>query len=294
MVLIPRNVERSSRYVWPRVRLIVMSKHLDSVNLPLPISVCIVARNEEKNLPRLLESVADWVTEVIVVLNSTTDSSAEIALRYGAKVQHEPWIGYRDTKNVALQFATQPWVLALDADEAVSEALRLEIGHFFSDGLDQQFSGARFPRKTWFLGRWIQHGDWYPDRQLRLFRRDCGRWGGSPEHDKIELKGPCRTMCAEMHHYSNPDIASYVGKINVFSDYFLRRQLERAASWSVSEAVFRSVWRFFRAYVLRLGVLDGFPGLFIAASTAYSTFVRYSRLYEHLHKDIRPQDADLK
>jgi glycosyltransferase involved in cell wall biosynthesis len=256
-----------------------------------PISVCIVARNEEKNLPRLLESVSGLASEIVLLLNNTTDSSAEIGARYGARVVHRPWIGYRDTKNVALELATEPWVLALDADEEVSVALKEEMLEFFSKELPLKYAGARFPRKTWFLGRWIRHGDWYPDRQLRLFRRDAGHWGGSPEHDKIELEGPCLEMREELHHFSNPTIGSYVGKINIFSDYFLKRQLEKKATWSVSAAVFRAWWRFVRAYFLRLGLLDGFPGLFIAASTAYATFVRYSRLYEHLHNNPPPVQA---
>ena len=148
-----------------------MSEHL-------PISVCIVARNEESNLPRLLGSVCGWVAEIVVVLNNTTDASASIAAEYGARVEHRPWIGYRDTKNEALQFAGQDWVLALDADEEISMALREEIHAFFASGFHTKHAGARFPRKTWFLGRWIRHGDWYPDRQLRLFRRNSGRWGG--------------------------------------------------------------------------------------------------------------------
>lgn len=258
---------------------------------PLPISVCIVARNEESNLPRLLGSVCGWVTEIVVVLNDTTDASASIAESYGARVEHRPWIGYRDTKNVALQFASQPWVLALDADEEISLALREEIHALFSGGLHIKHAGARFPRKTWFLGRWIRHGDWYPDRQLRLFRRDSGRWGGSPEHDKIELTGACADLRGELHHFSNPTIASHIGKINVFSDYFLKRQLERGAGWSAAAAAFRAVWRFVRAYVFRVGFLDGFPGLFIAVSTAYATFVRYSRLYEHLYNTPPPIQA---
>ncbi len=258
---------------------------------PLPISVCIVASNEAVNLPRLLGSVAGWVSEIVVVLNNTTDASEAIALGYGARVERHEWLGYRDTKNAALGFVTQPWVLALDADEEVSEALRVEIGAFFENHLDQRYAGVRFPRRSWFLGSWIRHGDWYPDRQLRLFRQDSARWSGSPEHDKIELKGDCHEMKADMYHFSNPTIASHVGKINVFSDYFLKRQLERNARWSVAGAVFRSVWRFVRAYVFRLGFLDGFPGLFIAASTAYATFVRYSRLYEHLHNCPAPSAA---
>jgi glycosyltransferase involved in cell wall biosynthesis len=254
----------------------------------LPISVYIVARNEEENLPRVLESVRGWVSETIVVLNGTTDSSAVIAESYGARVEYESWVGFRDTQNAALRFVRQPWVLALDADEEVSEALRGEIVHFFEKGLHASFAGARFPRKTWFLGRWILHGDWYPDKQLRLFRRDSGRWGGSPEHYKLDLTGRCVDLRGELHHFSNPTIESHISKISVFAGYFLKRQLERGAGWSAGGALFRAFWRFVRAYLFRLGFMDGFPGLFIAVSTAYATFVRYSRLYEHLYNTPPP------
>jgi glycosyltransferase involved in cell wall biosynthesis len=264
------------------------------MNEVLPVSVCIVARNEEKNLPRLLASVSGWVSEIVLVLNQTTDSSEDIAVGYGARVEHRPWIGYRDTKNVALELASQPWVLALDADEEVSVELKTEICGFFSTQVHEKYAGARFPRKSRFLGRWILHGDWYPDRQLRLFRKGAGRWGGSPEHDKIELQGACWNMSADLLHFSNPSIASYIGKINVFSDYFLRRQLEKGARWSVTGAVFRACWRFVRAYLVRLGFLDGFPGLFIATSTAYSTFVRYSRMYEHVYSDRQTSPAEAR
>ena len=257
---------------------------------PLPVSVCIVACNEAANLPRLLRSVVGWVSEIVVVLNNTTDESEAIARSFGARVEHHAWLGYRDTKNAALGFVKQPWVLALDSDEEVSRALQAQIVQFFQNGEDACFDGVRFPRKTWFLGRWIKHGDWYPDRQLRLFLHDSAHWGGSPEHDKIELSGKCHELTAELHHFSNPTIASHVGKINVFSDYFLRRQLERGSAWSVTAAVTRPVWRFLRAYFLRLGFLDGFPGLFIAASTAYAAFVRYSRLYEHKFNSPPPNE----
>lgn len=114
------------------------------MNEPLPISVCVVARNEEKNLPRLLQSVFGWVSEIVVVLNNTTDTSAEIAARFGARIEHHPWIGYRDTKNAALGFVSMPWILALDADEEVSPALHEEIIGFFFKRLAPALLGSSF------------------------------------------------------------------------------------------------------------------------------------------------------
>lgn len=245
----------------------------------LPVSVSMIARNEAKNLPRSLGSVADWVNEIVVVVNDCTDDTVRIAESYGARVLEHPWTSYRDQKRFALEQVTQPWVLAIDADEEVSEAMRGAIREFLektSTGVD----GVSFRRKVWFLGRWIAHGDWYPDWSLRFFRRGKGRWEGSPEHDKVLLKGIQIRIPLDLHHYSFPSINAQVLKIPVFASYFLQRQLEEGKKWCLAATLFRSGWRFFRAYVLRRGFLDGYPGLYIALATAFFTLVRYTQLYE--------------
>ncbi len=254
----------------------------------LPISVSMTARNEERNLPRSLGSVADWVEEMVVVINDCDDNTAEVARGFGARVIEHSWQGYRDQKRFALAQTKGDWVLALDADEEVSDELRTDIFEFFKDDC-RRFEGAVFPRKVWFLGRWITHGDWYPDLSLRLFRREKGQWSGSPEHDKIELQGRAKSLRGDLLHYSHPTLNSYTQKIGVFSDYFLERQLAAGRRWSWTDCVFRPWWRFFRAYVLRRGFLDGFPGYYIAKATAFSTLVRYSRLYEHEHTARTPR-----
>jgi len=248
---------------------------------PLPLSVVIVARNESAHLPRCLASVQGWVAEIVVLLNDTTDDSAAIAVRYGARVIEAAWLGFRETKNFALDQATQPWVLALDADEEVSSALHDEIVRWFPpDGGFTRFAGADFPRKSWFLGRWITHGDWYPDRCLRLFRPDAGRWGGDPAHTHVLVKGPVARLRADLYHYSYPTLTAQVWKMSRQSDDFLQHQSALGRRWSLGQALFRPVWRFVRAYVLRGGFLDGYAGFYIAASTAFGTLLRYSRLYE--------------
>ncbi len=255
------------------------------MSAPLPISVCIVAKNEGKNLPRLLASVAGWVREIVVVLNNTTDDSESIARSFGARVVHQPWLGFRDTKNAALALCTQPWVLTLDADEEVSPALKQDVLSFFAGDRQSRFAGARFPRKVWLINRWITHGDWYPDLSLRLFRRDAAKWGGDAHvHEKIEITGPVTTLKGDLLHYTMPSIYQYINKIPHFTDLALKQQIDNGRSFSVISTLFRSFWRFFRAYIIRRGFLDGYPGLLIAIFTAFSTFVRYSRLYEHLHE----------
>jgi len=259
----------------------------------LPLSVVIVARNEAHNLPRCLASVRGWVAEMVVVLNDTTDDSKMIAQQYGAVVYETAWRGYRDTKNLALGKATQPWMLALDTDEEVSAALRDEMVRFFTaEGGHTRFVGADFARKSWFLGRWITHGDWYPDRCLRLFRSNAGQWGGDPAHTHVLLQGPVAHLQADLHHYSYPTLPDQVLKMSRQSDDFLRTQAGLGRRWSLVETLFRPGWRFFRAYVLRGGFLDGFPGLYIAASTAFGTLLRYSRLYEAERKREPRMDTD--
>ena len=247
----------------------------------LPISVVIVARNEAANLPRCLESVQDWVSEIIVALNETTDESEAVAKNLGATVHHVSWQGYRDTKNAAVTLAHEKWILALDADEEISPTLKREIADFFSRCDATRYAGARCARKVWFLGRWITHGDWYPDYNLRLFNRDQGQWGGDAiVHEKVEVTGPVATLKGDLHHYSFPTLGSHVAKINPFADLFVRQKREEGRGFSLIPAVIRPIWRFFRGYVIKLGFLDGFPGLYIAVATAFGAFVRYSRLYE--------------
>lgn len=254
-----------------------------SSSAPLPLSVVLVAKNEAQNLPRCLASVQGWVAEIVVALNDTTDASESVARGAGAQVHHLPWQGYRDTKNAALALASHTWVLSLDADEEVSPALRADITAFFGDA--DQYSGARFPRKVWFIDRWITHGDWYPDYSLRLFRRDRARWSGDAfVHEKIECEGDVATLRGDVHHYSFPTLSSHVAKINPFADLFLRQQAARGTRFSRWGAVVRPGWRCFRAYVLRRGFLDGFPGWYIAWATSFGALVRYSRLYEAEHR----------
>lgn len=248
--------------------------------MPLPLSISIISHNEEANLPRCLRSVAGLAEEVVVVDSGSADRTVEIARENGARVEHQSWLGHRDQKNVALGLCTRPWVLALDCDEELSPGLRAALEAFFQNGDAERFDGAWMARKVFFLGRWITHGDWYPDRKLRLFRREKARWGGSPEHDKIELDGATATLRGDLLHYSFRDIPHYISKINVYSDVFLDRQKMAGERWSLAHTMFRPWWRFFRAYVLRRGFLDGFPGFWIATSTAYFAFVRYSRKFE--------------
>lgn len=247
--------------------------------MPLPLSIAIISYNEEHTIARCLKSVADIAQEIIVVDAGSTDRTTAIAQDFGAIVKNQSWLGFRDQKNKALDACTQPWVLALDCDEALSSELKKSILHFFASDSAEKFSGAEFNRKVFFLGRWILHGDWYPDKKLRLFRRECARWI-HPIHETIALQGPLTKLSGDLLHYSFPSMNSYIDKINLFADEFIKRDDQKNKPWSLAKNITRPLWRFFRAYVLRRGFLDGFPGLWIAIATAFSVFVRYSRSYE--------------
>ena len=253
----------------------------------LPISVCVISGAEAQRIGRLLASVAGWTSEIIVLLNEdVTDGTEQIAASFGARVFREKWKGHIAQKNSVMEKAGQPWILGLDADEAVSGELRDEILALLATGAN--CAAYSFPRCSFYCGRWIRHGDWYPDRSTRLWQRGKARWDGLDPHDRLRVDGVTGKLRHDLLHYSNPDISSYVRKINYFADIYLQRQLEQKARWSAPAAIFRAGWRFVRAYLLRLGFLDGYPGFFIAASTAYATLVRHSRLFEHSQPALPP------
>jgi len=250
---------------------------------PLPLSVFWVTCNEEANLPRSLASAAALLpAEIVVVDSGSTDRTREVAERFGATWIEQPWLGMRDQKNFALGQCREPWVLNLDADEEISPGLAEEIRAFFASGPPASVGALGFPRCSWFLGRWIRHGDWYPDRKVRLFRRGTGSFIGDAGHDRVELDPGAETRWAvsDLFHYSYRDTTHFLRKLADFSDLHLRAERERGGRWSLAGNLSRPAWRFFRGYVLRGGFLDGFPGLWIAAATAFATFVRHSRLYE--------------
>jgi glycosyltransferase involved in cell wall biosynthesis len=249
----------------------------------LPLSISIISLNEEANLHRCLASVRDLAQEMVIVDSGSKDSTAVIAAEFGAKFVHQDWLGYTAQKNHCLALCSQPWILALDCDEELTPELRDAIHAFFANGDDQKFDGAWMSRLVWFMGRWIRHGDWYPDRKVRLFRRDKSRWaadGGGQVHERLDVDGPCTTLRGDLLHYSFKSIQHHLVKHAQYSGVFLQTQQGKGKRWSLLHTLFRPWWRFVRAYVLKRGFLDGFPGFWIAAATAFFTFDRYSRMYE--------------
>ena len=248
----------------------------------LPVSVCMIAGNEAHRIRRALESVAGWTSEIIVVINQeTNDGTDGIAAEFGAKVHREPWKGHIAQKNSAAAKAAQPWLLGLDADEEVSPGLRAEIRGLFSEPARLAASAAfNFPRCTFYCGRWIRHGDWYPDRKTRLWRRGEAAWGGMDPHDRLIVQGRVGRLRCDLHHFSNDSVNAHIQKIIPFTDVFVRQNPQARAGSQLAGLMIRPAWRFVRAYFVRLGFLDGWQGLFIAWLNAFSTASKYAKLRE--------------
>jgi glycosyltransferase involved in cell wall biosynthesis len=247
----------------------------------LPISVCIIAGAEAARIRRTLDSITGWVKEIIVVINdNVNDGTDQIAASCGAKVFREPWKGYGAQKNSAMEKAVAEWVLGLDADEAVSPELRAEIQQLFAAPEKLQgFAAFNIPRCTFYLGRWIRHGDWYPDRIVRLWQRHRGNWTGMV-HERLVVQGRIGCMKAEILHYSMESLEHQIRKTLKYADEFARIYTEQGKTATFLDVLVRPVWRFWRAYLFKLGFLDGWQGFAIAWMTAFYTFLRYARVRE--------------
>ncbi len=248
----------------------------------LPLSVCMISAAEAGRIGRALLSVAGSAGEVIVVLNEDVrDGTDTLCEAQGAKVYREPWKGFVGQKNSAADKASGTWILSLDADEEVSPALWTEIAAVVDDpNKNRGYAAFDFPRCSFYCGRWIRHGDWYPDRVLRLWRKGSAKWTGIEIHERLEVRGAVGHLRSDLLHYSNQSINRQLDKIGRYADPFVRHCLEtgRRAGWL--DLTVRPAWKFFRAYVLRQGFLDGWPGYYIAWLGAFSTVTRYAKVRE--------------
>lgn len=249
---------------------------------PLPLSVCMISGAEAPRIGRALESIVPLAREIIVVVNEeVTDGTEEIARGFGAKVFREPWKGHIAQKRSAAEKANEGWLLGLDADEVVSPELQSEIRSTLSDELrTERIAAFSFPRRSWYCGRWIRHGDWYPDRQTRLWRAGQGNWGGMDPHDRLIVHGAVGKLRSDLHHYSNESIERQIAKIATYHREYVRQHLARGRSAGWVELALRPSWRFVRAYFIRLGFLDGWQGFYIAALSSFSTLTRYALVRE--------------
>jgi glycosyltransferase involved in cell wall biosynthesis len=252
------------------------------------LSVCIVAMNEADNVAECLRS-ADFAQEWIVVDSHSTDATRELAAAAGARVVERDWHGHIDQKNFALDQATHEWALCLDADERVSPELRASI----LAALDRAElpDGFEMPRRTWYLGRWIWRGGWYPDVKTRLVRRARARWGGANPHDRLSVDGRVERLSGDLLHYSYRSISDHLKTVDSFTTIAAREKHAAGRRAGVVDLTLRPFGKFLRMYVLKAGFLDGVAGFVVAAIGAFYVFLKYAKLREMERGLVVPASA---
>ena len=245
---------------------------------PQEISAIVVCYNEEDNIRSCLESLR-WCDEIVVVDSFSTDHTVEICREFTDNVIQRHWTGYRDQKAFAHSQATREWVFLVDADERVSaelkEELQIALGRYGG-----RFAAFSVPRLVYYLGRWWWRGGWYPDYDVRVFRRDCATWGGLDPHERVLINGRVRRLHFPLYHFSYRDVTDHLGRINHFTSLSSRelRDLGKRCCWL--DYCTRPAFRFLYSYLWRRGCLEGFPGFFIAATAAIYVFLKYAKLKE--------------
>jgi glycosyltransferase involved in cell wall biosynthesis len=242
----------------------------------MKITGAVMTLNEEGMLAACLRSLA-WCDEVLVVDSGSTDGTRSIAEQTGARVLTHAFTGFADQRNFMLEQAANPWVVMLDADERLPENAEILIRKVISSDTNVAY---RFPRKSFYLRRWIRHGGWYPDYQTRLLRKDRNRFVRNTVHERVDSQGPVGTLSVEIHHQPFASMAEQVETNNRYSGLLARDMRDRKLWIALVNVFVKPVTKFVECYVVKRGFMDGFPGFFIAVSAAYSVFLKWSKVWE--------------
>jgi glycosyltransferase involved in cell wall biosynthesis len=243
------------------------------------ISACIIAKDEAASIADCVKSVA-FCDEVLLLDSGSTDDTPAIAESLGARVVRTDWPGYVEQKRRATAAAANDWVLSVDADERVDDALRAQIEALRAAG-EPPCAAYEVKRHVHCLGRWIDHGGWYPEWRTRLFDRRRARWAGTDPHDRVEVDGALgRLGAGDLQHFTYGSISEHLAQIDRFTTIAAREKAERGDRKSLLAMLFRPPARFLKMYVLRLGFLDGRAGFVLAVLGAYYVFLKYAKLWE--------------
>ena len=239
-----------------------------------PFSVVVIARNAATQLAACLDS-ASFADEMLVVDSGSSDGTAELAAARGARVLQQEWLGFGAQKQFAVQAARHDWVLCLDADERVSEPLRASILAV----LAAPTAGAyAMPRCNRFMGRWLRHGEGYPDWSLRLFDRRRARWSDDPVHEKVITDAPAARIAGDLLHDSAETLAGYLDKQNRYTSMQAEALFKAGTRAGVAQLVLSPALRFAKFYFLRLGFLDGTAGLVHILIGCQNSFAKYAKM----------------
>jgi len=242
----------------------------------VPISVVIITFNEEKNIERCLRAITDVADEIIVLDSLSTDRTKEICSQYKVTFIEQPFLGYVEQKNKALEYATYHHVLSLDADEVLSDELKKSILEVKNNW---QHDGYSFNRLTNYCGTWVRHCGWYPDRKLRLFDKRKGSWTGNTIHERYQLNDSSepKHIAGDLLHYSYYTIDQHLDQIKKFTTMMAQVQFQKGKRPGFMKLVLNPLWCFIRQYIVRLGFLDGYHGLVICTLSAVANFIKYAK-----------------
>ncbi|MBM4276294.1 MAG: glycosyltransferase family 2 protein [Deltaproteobacteria bacterium] len=256
----------------------------------LPISVYVLTFNNRRTIEQCLKSL-DWAEELVVVDSGSTDGTYEVCQRYTDKLYRKEFQGHRDQYQYAADLTTREWVMFVDADEEVPLELVEEIGRMLKDSAEG-VDGFFVYRRTYYLGKWIRYGGWYPDGEIRLYRRDKGRWEGGL-HAKILVGGKVSVLKNKYLHYTYRDISDQIQTIDKYSRIAAEDMAQRGEKFSFFKLLFHPPFRFIKEYLLKSGFRDGLPGLIIIVSTMFYVFIKYAKLREISISEKEREDDSL-
>lgn len=240
------------------------------------LSAAIIAKNEEDKIADCIDSLS-FADEIVVVDSGSSDRTIELARAKGARVIHNDWPGHVAQKNFALDQAAGDWAISLDADERVSKKLREEILFALENPKADSYA---IPRLVYYINRWICHCGWYPARKVRLIRKGTGRWGGENPHDRLMADGRVEALNGDIYHLSFDDVSEHLRTINSFTDIAANERAANKETAGYFSMTLRPAGTFVKMYFLKLGFLDGIPGLIISGLSAYHVFCKYIKIWE--------------
>jgi glycosyltransferase involved in cell wall biosynthesis len=243
------------------------------------ISAVLITYNEQEKIEACLESLGDLCDDIVVLDSFSTDSTVELSRRFTERVIQEKWHGYAKQKQLATDLAEHDWVLSLDGDEKLSARLRQQLLEW-KIRPDDNYDSFKLPRLTFFMGRWIRHTTWYPDRQVRLFRRSRARWQGGNIHEGVTAEGQQGTFSGHLLHYTYASISEYLVQLENFSSLAAMDYHELGKKVGALRLVFSPPGVFLKNYIARAGFMDGIPGLVVSILASTSTFFKYLKLWE--------------
>jgi len=232
--------------------------------------------NEEDRIADCLDSLA-FCDEIICVDSHSTDRTREIAAEKGARVVERDWPGFRGQKEFAAAMASNDWILSLDADERVSQRLRGEIEALREQGFPQH-AGWSMPRLSSYLGGWMRHGSWYPDRQLRLYNRSHGEWVAREPHPRVEVRGSTGRLKGDLEHHPFRTFEEHLATIDKYTTIMAAEMAKEGKRASVADIVVAPTLRFLKFYVVKRGFLDGWRGILMAYLAAHYGRLKYAKL----------------